>query len=378
MDDAGAGKVLIIHDERMLEHHPTGWDPEHPDWTESVKALLAEQYPDKDFEHYAHPERPQRVVAITDRLRDEPVAGTRWLTSEPAEPPELERAHTREHVAFIESLIGRACWLSVDTTAVSPGSVMAAKLAAGAGIVAVESVLQGDAKRAFCLTRPPGHHAGAARASGFCLYNNAAVAAAHARSLGLERVLILDWDLHHGNGTQEIFYADRDVLFIDTHCAAPFYPGTGALQETGADAGRGTTINVPLPPGSGNAAFLRAMETIIVPAAEAFRPDLVLVSAGFDAHWLDQTFGMDESGFAAATASLCGVADRHAEGRLVLCLEGGYNAESLAASAHATIATLAGTMPGATNVLDEDPGFTAVDEAAAFHAENPFAKPAGG
>jgi acetoin utilization deacetylase AcuC-like enzyme len=191
-------------------------------------------------------------------------------------------------------------------------------------------------------------------------------------------VLILDWDLHHGNGTQEIFYADRDVLFIDTHCAAPFYPGTGALQETGADAGRGTTINVPLPPGSGNAALLRAMETIIVPAAEAFRPDLVLVSAGFDAHWLDQTFGMDESGFAAATAGLCGVADRHAEGRLVLCLEGGYNAESLAASAHATIATLAGTMPGATNVLDEDPGFTAVDEAAAFHGENPFAKPAGG
>jgi len=360
------GELVLVYDERMLAHDPTGWDPDRPDWTRSVKALLAEQYPDKDFEGYAHPERPQRVTAIAERLREQPVAGARWLGAEPAEPPELERVHTRDHVEFIESLIGRSCWLSEDTTAVSAGSVTAAKLAAGAGITAVEQLVQGTARRAFCIVRPPGHHAGAARAMGFCLYNNAAVAAAHARALGLERVLIFDWDLHHGNGTQDIFYADPDVLFIDTHCAAPFYPGTGALGETGTGAGRGATMNIPLPPGSGNAAMLRALQEIILPAAEAFRPELVLISAGFDPHRHDQTFEMDEGGFAALTAGLCGIADRHADGRLLVCLEGGYNAESLAASAHATAAALAGSVPDAVNALEDDPGIATVDEAAAF------------
>lgn len=362
-------ELLLVYDERMLAHDPTGWDPEHPDWTASVKQLLALQYPDKDLESYAHPERPQRLATIVEELRSAPVPGARWEGTEPAEPPELERAHSREHVEFIESLIGRSCWLSVDTTAVSPGSVLAAKLAAGAGITAVEAVTAGTASRALCLVRPPGHHAGAAQAMGFCLYNNVAVAAAHARSLGLARILILDWDLHHGNGTQDIFYTDPDVLFVDTHCAPPFYPGTGTLEQTGAGAGRGTTMNIPLPAGSGNAALLRAMETIIVPAAEAFRPELVLVSAGFDAHWRDGTFEMDESGFAALTAGLCGIADRHAEGRLVMCLEGGYNAESLATSARATAAALTGSLPDTLYVLAEDPGIEAVDAAAAFHAQ---------
>jgi len=367
---ADAGDVLLVHDERMLAHDPTGWDPERPDWTTAVKALLAEQYPDKDFdEGYVHPERPQRITAVAGRLTEQPVPGTRWLATEPAEPPELERVHSPAHVAFIESLIGRACWLDRDTTAVSPGSVMAAKLAAGAGITAVASVARGEATRAFCITRPPGHHASAARAMGFCLYNNVAVAAAHARALGMERVLIFDWDLHHGNGTQDIFYPEGDVLFVDTHCAAPFYPGTGALEETGEGAGRAATINIPLPPGSGNAAMLRAMETIIVPAAEVFRPDLVLVSAGFDAHWHDQTFAMDEGGFAAITAGLCGIADRHAGGRLILCLEGGYNAEALAVSAHATVAALAGSLPDTLNTLEEDPGIASVDAAAAYHRQ---------
>lgn len=366
MNSTDGPGLVLVYDERMLAHDPTGWDPDRPDWTRSVKALLAEQYPDKEFESYAHPERPQRITAIAERLREQPLANARWLPAEPAEPPELERVHTREHVAFIESLIGRSCWLSQDTTAVSAGSVMAAKLAAGAGITAVEQLVRGTAKRAFCIVRPPGHHAAAARSMGFCLYNNAAVAAAHARALGLSRVLVFDWDLHHGNGTQDIFYTDPDVLFIDTHCAAPFYPGTGTLEETGAEAGSGTTINIPLPPGSGNAAMLRAMQEIILPAAEAFEPELVLVSAGFDAHWLDQTFVMDESGFAALTAGLCGIADRHAEGRLILCLEGGYNAESLASSAYAAAAALTGSVPDAVNALEDDPGIAAVDAAAAF------------
>lgn len=360
--------VLLVYDERMLGHNPRGWDPAHPEWTESVKALLAQQYPDKDLSDYAHPERPQRLSVVIDRLRDNPIAGTRWIAAELAEPVELLRAHTDAHVAFIEALAGRACWLSVDTTAVSPDSVTAAKLAAGAGVTAIEAILRGDGTRGFCAVRPPGHHAPADRAMGFCLYNNIAVAAEHARAQGMRRIMILDWDLHHGNGTQEIFYADPDVLFIDTHCAAPFYPGTGGLDEIGSGSGTGLNLNVPLPAGSGNAALCRALQQVILPAGEAFAPELILISAGFDGHHLDQTFQMDETGFAALTAGLCELADRTAGGRIVLCLEGGYNAESLSSGAYATVEALAGQAPGAVNVLDDDPGCGAVDRAAAFHA----------
>lgn len=360
--------VLLLYDERMLRHDPAGWDPAHPEWTQSVKALLAEQYPDKDLDDYAHPERPARLQAIVTRLAGLPATDCRWVDVEPAEPAELLRAHTAEHVAFIEALAGRACWLSVDTTAVSPNSVLAAKLAAGAGVTAVEALLRGDARRAFCAVRPPGHHAPADRAMGFCLYNNVAVAARHARANGVARVMILDWDLHHGNGTQDIFDADPDVLFIDTHCAAPFYPGTGLIEETGSGAGAGRTLNVPLPPGSGNAAMLEALERIVLPAGEAFAPDLILVSAGFDGHVFDQTFAMDESGFAALAAGLCRLAEHTAGGRLAMLLEGGYNADSLAASAAAVVGVLGGAAPGGLNVLDDDPGRAAVARAADFHA----------
>ncbi|MDZ7645420.1 MAG: histone deacetylase [Woeseiaceae bacterium] len=360
--------VLIVYDAAMLGHNPTGWDPGRPDWTESVKKLLAELYPDKNLDNYSHPERPQRLSAIVDKLLTEPLPGTRWLPAEPAERAELGRVHTAEYVDFIESLLGQARWLSVDTTAVSPDSVAAAKLAAGAGVVAVDALLAGAAKRAFCAVRPPGHHALAGGAMGFCLYNNVAVAAAHARARDLQRVLILDWDLHHGNGTQDIFYADPDVLFIDTHCAPPFYPGTGKLEETGTNGGSGYTINVPLPAGSGNAALLAALEQIIRPAAAAFRPDIVLVSAGFDAHHLDQTFAMDESGFAALTAGMCDIADRYCDGRLVMCLEGGYNADALALSAYASVSAMADLRPANILVLPDDPGIAAVEAAAHFHA----------
>jgi len=360
--------VLLVYDDRMLGHNPMGWDPERPEWTESVKALLAEIYPDKDFDEYSHPERPQRLTAIIDRLHETPIAGTAWHGAAPAGVAELARVHTRQHVDFVESLAGQSCWLSVDTTAVSPDSVLAAKLAAGAGIAAVEAIVNGRARRAFCAVRPPGHHAPAGRAMGFCLYNNVAVAAAHARSLGLQRILILDWDLHHGNGTQDIFYADPDVLFIDSHCAAPFYPGTGQLDETGRGDGVGLTLNVPLPAGSGNDAMLAVLQHIVRPAAEQFRPELVLVSAGFDAHHRDQTFAMDEGGYGALATGICDVADAFSEGRLILCLEGGYNADAVASSAHAVVTALAGTRHDACDVLVDDPGLVAVDEAAGFHA----------
>jgi len=321
-----ADDVLIVYDGAMLGHNPTGWDPAHPEWTEAVRAILAVQYPDKEFELY--------------------------------------RAHSREHVDFIEALAGRSCWLSVDTTAVSPDSVHAAKLAAGAGMTAVEAIRRGEARRAFCAVRPPGHHATADRAMGFCLYNNVAVTAAHARALGYERILIFDWDLHHGNGTQDIFYADPQVLFVDTHCEAPFYPGTGLIEETGRDAGEGYNLNVPLPHGSGTAAMLAAVDAIIAPAAAAFRPDLVLVSAGFDCHRNDQAFTMDEAGFGELAAALCRIADAQAGGRLVVLLEGGYNAESLAASTHAVVGAMAGNAPGAGERFDDDPGVPAVGSSA--------------
>ena len=362
-------EVLLVYDETMLGHNPTGWDPGHPEWADAIKALMAEQYPDKDFPDFSHPERPQRLSAIIEKLRNEPVPGTRWVAADTAEPPELKRVHTKKHVRFIEALIGRSCWLSIDTTAVSPQSVMAAKYAAGAGVTAVEAIGKGAAKRAFCAVRPPGHHAPAERAMGFCLYNNVAVAAAHARSLGMEKILIWDWDLHHGNGTQDIFYRDPNVVFIDSHCAAPFYPGSGMLEEIGQGAGKGFNFNVPLPAGSGNAALMAVADKVVGPVADAFQPDLILISAGYDGHHFDQTFYMDETGFAALTEKVCAIAERTAQGRVVVCLEGGYNADSLALSAHATVQALTGVEADLVNVVDDDPGLAAVEQAAAFHAK---------
>jgi len=361
-------RPLIIYDDRMLEHHPTGWDPDHPEWTQAVMELLAEQYPDKSPEEWSHPERPERLTAIRDRLRDDAMPELSWEAAEPATNQSLARVHAPGYVSFIDSLEGRACWLNVDTTAVSPGSVEAAKLAAGAGIRAVDAVMNAGPRRAFSVIRPPGHHATADSAMGFCLFNNVAVAAAHARAAhGCERVMIFDWDLHHGNGTQEIFYRDPGVLFVDLHCAAPFYPGTGHLEERGAGAGQGTVINVPLPAGSGNSALLATMDRVVAPAAAAYRPELILVSAGFDAHYLDQTMFVDESGFATLTARLCELSDRFCEGRLVLMLEGGYHADALAGGTEACVRIMAGETAGEPALDEEDPGLVAVDAAAGYH-----------
>ncbi len=204
---------------------------------------------------------------------------------------------------------------------------------------------------------------------GFCLYNNIAVAAAHARSLGMQKVLIWDWDLHHGNGTQEIFYQDPNILFVDSHCAAPFYPGSGVVEEAGSGAGEGYNLNIPLPWGSGNAAMMAVADRILKPAAEAFMPDIILISAGFYAHHLDQTFGMDETGFAAITEKVCRLADAYSQGRVVMCLEGGYNAQSLAASAHGAVTALTGVVTESVNVMKDDPGLAVVADIAALHAQ---------
>ncbi|MCL7744147.1 histone deacetylase [Guyparkeria hydrothermalis] len=361
--------MLVYYDARMLAHNPTGWDADHPEWSDAVKTMIAHQYPDASLETYTHPECPTRMTAIVDRLWAEPIDDLQWRTLSAASPAQLQRVHTGTYLAYIESLAGRSGWLAQDTTAVSPDSVAAARLAAGAGISAVEAVAEGDDRHAFCIVRPPGHHASTDHPMGFCLYNNIAVAAAHARAaLGHARVMIWDWDMHHGNGTQAIFYDRPDVLVVDSHCAAPFYPGTGHLEETGTGPGDGFHLNVPLPRGSGNAALLAVFEQVIQPAARAFEPDLILISAGFDCHYLDQTCAMDETGYAALTERVCALAEELCDSRLVLMLEGGYNPQGLADSAHAAIRALAGHTIAAINVLPEDEGCAAVAEAARFHA----------
>lgn len=360
--------VAVYYDERMLGHHPTGWDPDHPEWTEAVQALLAEQYPEREPEAFSHPERPERVSVIRDRLLASSPPGLVWPAFEPADSAALRRVHTGDYIDFINSRNGRSGWLSVDTTAISPESVRAARLAAGAGIAAVDAVMDGGMRRAFCLVRPPGHHALPDRAMGFCLFNNVSVAAAHALAAHkCRRILIFDWDLHHGNGTQEIFYDSDSVLYIDTHCAPPFYPGTGLIEETGRGDGAGLTINVPMSAQSGNTAFLAALDRIVAPAAELYQPELILVSAGFDPHHLDQIMTVDEAGFGQLAARIVQLADRHCDGRVVLMLEGGYHAEALAGGAEACVRAMAGEATDDVEQDDNDPGLVAVEEAAAFH-----------
>ncbi|MGF2734882.1 histone deacetylase family protein [Marinobacter sp. DUT-1] len=371
--------VLIYYDFRMLGHNPHGWDPDRPEWTDDVKAMIELQYPNANLDTYTHPERPQRLTAIVDRLLMEPIDGVRWMLPAPATATQLERAHDAAYVAHIESLDGKSGWLSKDTTAVSPGSVTAARLAAGSGISAIEAITAGEARRAFCIVRPPGHHAPADRARGFCLYNNLAVTAAHARkALGYDRVMIWDWDMHHGNGTQAIFYDDPSVLVVDSHCAAPFYPGTGLLAETGAGAGLGYHLNVPLPMGFGNATLLNVFDQVVRPAARAFRPDILLVSSGFDCHYLDLVCNMDETGYAAVTQRMRVLADELCDGRLVLVLEGGYNAKALADSAYAVSEALSGKPVNALNILADDPGCAVVSDVAEFHARSIAALVPGG
>ena len=229
-------------------------------------------------------------------------------------------------------------------TVVSPDSYRVALLGAGGAIVGVEMVTSGDVESAFIATRPPGHHAGPGNAAGFCLVNNVAVAAAHARDvLGLERILIVDFDAHHGNGTQAIFEQDPRVLLLSIH-EYPFYPGTGALRDVGRGAGRGFTVNVPISAGSGDEAYADIFDRVVEPVARAYRPQLILSSAGYDAHWRDPLCLLEvtTAGFAAITSRLAGLADELCERRLVLVLEGGYDLEALGASVVATLAALGG------------------------------------
>lgn len=269
----------------------------------------------------------------------------RLIAPRPASDEELLRVHTPAYLAQVQAdLAAGRHELSTGDTAVGPESERIARLAAGGTLAAVEAVMAGQVANAFAVVRPPGHHASAERGMGFCLYNNVAVAARHLQAVhGLQRVLIADWDVHHGNGSEAIFLADPSVLFCSTH-QAPHYPGTGSAAERGVGAGEGFTRNVPLPAGSGGADVLAAWQKQLLPAIETFAPQFVLISAGFDGRSGDPlgNFQLNDGDFAALTRLLLEVAERHASGRLVSVLEGGYDLPGLAAAAAAHMGALLG------------------------------------
>jgi acetoin utilization deacetylase AcuC-like enzyme len=270
-----------------------------------------------------HPERPERLRAARAAVER---AHLQWekVAAREATADELELVHDARFVEALESLRGKSGYLDPDTY-VSPKSIEAAKRAAGGLVVLVDRMIETDMP-GVALLRPPGHHARPSRAMGFCLLNNVAVAAAHARKKGIERVAIVDWDVHHGNGTQETFYSDPSVLYVSTH-QFPFYPGTGAVGETGEGEGKGFTINVPLRAGEGDGEYRAAFDRIVMPALEQFAPDLVLVSAGFDAADRDPLAEMNVSpdGFAYMAHAIGEQARKSAKGRVALVLEGGYD-----------------------------------------------------
>ena len=273
-----------------------------------------------------HPERPERAEVFETVARAFDDDGGRVIEPRLATDDDLARVHTRKHIAAIASTRGTATMIDEDTFT-SPDSDEIARLAAGAVLTGVDQVLDGPPRsRALVLVRPPGHHAEANRAMGFCLYNNIAVGAAYARSRGCARVAIVDYDVHHGNGTQWIFYEDPTVLFVSSH-QYPFYPGTGAASEKGRGAGLGFTLNLPLDAGAMDAEIETKYARHVLPLVRDFKPELLMISAGFDAHELDPLgqLRMTTAGFARLTGALLGVADEVCGGRAVIVTEGGYD-----------------------------------------------------
>jgi acetoin utilization deacetylase AcuC-like enzyme len=293
-----------------------------------------------------HPENPTRIHAIDAELARRNLLDDRQAPAwELASVAHITRVHDVSLLKTLETLTAAGGgWIDADTP-VLDDSLDAARLAAGAGIAAVDAVREGRASTAFVLGRPPGHHATATRAMGFCLLNTIAIAAAHARSVGFARVAIVDWDVHHGNGTQDIFYERDDVLYCSTHRYGwPFFPGTGSADERGQGAGDGFTVNVPLDAGAGDDEVRAALIDHVVPAVERFAPDIVLLSAGYDAHFEDPLGGLavTDDGFRALATLTRNLAGRVCEGKLIAVLEGGYNPHALARGVADTLEILDG------------------------------------
>jgi acetoin utilization deacetylase AcuC-like enzyme len=291
-----------------------------------------------------HPERPERAAvmdAVAGRWRD---AGGELVAPRAATREQLARVHDASHLQRIAETAGQAVALDPDTYT-SPESYEIALLAAGAAVDAVERAMGGTHTTAFALVRPPGHHAERNRAMGFCLFNNIAVAAAHARTLGAGRIAIVDFDVHHGNGTQHLFERDASILYVSTH-QYPYYPGTGAADELGMGEGTGFTVNVPIESGAVDGDYRLVFDEVVLPVVRQYRPDLLLVSAGFDAHERDPlaTMRVTAGGFGAMTMALRAVAEETCGGRMALVAEGGYDLQALAASLEQAVRALAGPL----------------------------------
>jgi acetoin utilization deacetylase AcuC-like enzyme len=290
-----------------------------------------------------HPESPARLEAVLKALKTPAFNDAVWREAPLGSYEQVLLVHTPDYVDEVKSLSPREGYQILDAgdTIMSSGSLEAVMRCVGAACAGVDDVMKGDAKNVFCATRPCGHHAEANRAMGFCVFNQAAIAALHAREAhGLKRVAVVDFDVHHGNGTQNSFWDDPDLFYGSSH-QSPFYPGTGAWQETGV---AGNIVNTPLKPGSGSAAFRAAMENEMLPALRKFVPELVIISAGFDAHHLDPLGGLKftDEDFHWITRELMKVADESAQGRVVSVLEGGYSLEGLASGTAAHVRALMG------------------------------------
>jgi acetoin utilization deacetylase AcuC-like enzyme len=289
---------------------------------------------------FAHPESPERLAAVYEML-DNPLESWKFNHIEPREAThkEIETIHSPSYVEFIASTAGkRSVYLDPDT-ATSPETYEIAKLAVGGVCNAIDCVVEGGVDNAFALVRPPGHHAEKDTAAGFCVFNNVAIGAMHAiLKYKFKRILIVDWDLHHGNGTQHSFYGDHRILYFSTH-QYPYYPGTGDLQEIGRGEGEYYTINVPLGMGAGDASFVKIFQRILKPVAMEYKPELILLSAGFDTYFQDPLGGMrvTPKGFAALTRILLNIADACCQGRFVAVLEGGYHVVGLTKSVKAVL-----------------------------------------
>jgi acetoin utilization deacetylase AcuC-like enzyme len=309
---------------------------------------------DRHLTGRGHPERPDRLKAVRAAIEESGLTDLVDITEPPAVDQELlDAIHTRAYIARVEGMAQRGGgWLDADTP-VSPDSATAAFHAAGAAQRAAEALCAGEASRGFVAIRPPGHHALPERGMGFCLFNNVAVAAAAARRAGRQRVMIVDWDVHHGNGTQAVFWRDPGVLFVSVHQEL-WYPGTGLLEEVGEGPGEGFTVNVPLPSETGDGGYEEAFGEVVLPLVSAYRPDLIIVSAGYDAHFADPLGGMvlTARGFGRLTR-LVDEAVRPLDTPLLAVLEGGYDLEALGASTVATLEALTGRT--AWGVAAEEP-----------------------
>jgi acetoin utilization deacetylase AcuC-like enzyme len=331
-----------------------------------VLFLTHERYLDHDLGR-GHPERPERLRAVLEGIREAGVDDA-LLPRAPraATEAELERPHSAALVAQIAALSAEGGgWVDADTAA-NAHSYDAARLAAGAGLTAIDALDAGEAESAFCAVRPPGHHATPTRAMGFCLFNNVAVSAAALADRG-ERVLIVDYDAHHGNGTQDIFWTDPRVAYVSLH-QYPLYPGSGGLREVGGGAGRGSTLNLPLPAGATGDAYRAAVDEVIAPFAATFQPTWVIISAGFDAHRADPItdLGLSAGDYAALTAELLALVPA---GQRLVFLEGGYDLDALRLSAAACVSAMAGAPVVPEPTTSGGPGREVVTAAALLQSE---------